>query len=114
MSREPAPVSKPAPPEGIEVCELEVAGETLLVLSFPIPPQDSFEGASLSRSEADVARLAAEGLSNADIAARRGTSVRTVANQIASIFRKLGVSSRRELATRGADARPVKERRRVR
>ena len=40
------------------------------------------------------------GLANAAIARRRGTSARTVANQVASIFRKLGVQSRAELAAR--------------
>jgi DNA-binding CsgD family transcriptional regulator len=37
-------------------------------------------------------------LSNSEIGRRRGTSGRTVANQMATIFRKLGVSSRAELA----------------
>ena len=44
-----------------------------------------------------------EGESNEVIARRRGTSPRTVANQISSIFRKCGVGSRAELvARRGA------------
>jgi DNA-binding NarL/FixJ family response regulator len=38
------------------------------------------------------------GLSNADIAGRRGTAVRTIANQVASIYRKLQVRSRLELS----------------
>lgn len=54
----------------------------------------------LSRAEAEVATLAVRGLSNADIAEARNTSTRTVANQMASILRKLGVCSRRELAVR--------------
>lgn len=37
------------------------------------------------------------GASNETIARRRGTSARTVANQVASIFRKCGVGSRAEL-----------------
>jgi DNA-binding CsgD family transcriptional regulator len=51
----------------------------------------------LSRAEREVATLAYEGLSNAEIATRRGTSERTVANQLASVYRKLHVSSRDEL-----------------
>ena len=39
----------------------------------------------------------ARGGSNAQIARARGTSARTVANQVASVFVKLGVASRREL-----------------
>ena len=56
--------------------------------------------ARLTRSELHVARLAASGLSNAAIAEVRGTSVRTVANQIAHILSELGVASRRSLALR--------------
>ena len=40
------------------------------------------------------------GRSNGEIAAARGRSVRTIANQVAAIFRKLGVGSRLELARR--------------
>ena len=69
-----------------------------LVISFPIDEPDL--SARLTDAEVDVARLAIDGLSNAEIAARRGTSLRTVANQMASILRKLGVQSRRELAAR--------------
>jgi len=53
---------------------------------------------SLSDAERDVTALALAGLSNSEIGRRRGTSGRTVANQMATIFRKLGVSSRTELA----------------
>ena len=53
----------------------------------------------MTPSELHVARLAAAGLSNADIARVRGSSVRTVANQMASVLRQLGVASRRALAT---------------
>ena len=52
----------------------------------------------LTRAERDVARLVREGLSNAQIASARKTSVHTVANQIAAIMRKLGVASRVEIA----------------
>ncbi len=55
-------------------------------------------GAGLTDAEREVARLVMEGLSNAEIARRRGTSIRTVANQVASVFAKAGAGSRRELA----------------
>jgi DNA-binding NarL/FixJ family response regulator len=42
-------------------------------------------------------QLVLEGKSNQEIAKSRRTAVRTVANQVASIFRKLGVGSRSEL-----------------
>lgn len=47
-----------------------------------------------------VTELLLDGASNAEIAAARGTSRRTVANQIATIFRKLDASSRVDLAAR--------------
>lgn len=53
--------------------------------------------AALIARELAVARLACEGHSNAEIAGMRGTSVRTVANQLAAIYGKLGVGSRVEL-----------------
>lgn len=53
--------------------------------------------AGVTAAELAVLALAAAGLSNAETAARRGVSPRTVANQMASIFRKLGVHSRLEL-----------------
>ncbi|HEX6244106.1 MAG TPA: helix-turn-helix transcriptional regulator [Polyangiales bacterium] len=54
-------------------------------------------GAHLSASERDVLRLLCEGRSNADIARQRGTSPNTTANQVSSIVRKTGVSSRHAL-----------------
>lgn len=56
----------------------------------------------LTASERDVAVLASSGLSNHEIAARRGTSTRTVANQLASILQKTGASSRRALGRTSA------------
>jgi DNA-binding CsgD family transcriptional regulator len=53
----------------------------------------------LTAAELDVARCASAGMSNGAIARLRRTSIRTVANQIASILGKLGVGSRTELAT---------------
>jgi DNA-binding NarL/FixJ family response regulator len=89
---------RPKPPTTARVSELEIGGETLLVISFPIDEPGLTE--PLTEAEREVARLAVDGLSNAAIAKQRGTSMRTVANQMASILRKLGVESRRELATR--------------
>ncbi|MGZ3419666.1 MAG: response regulator transcription factor [Polyangiales bacterium] len=68
----------------------------LAVLSLPA----SDRGADLTRAEREVARAVIAGLSNAEIARERGRSERTVANQIASVFRKLRSASRTELAAR--------------
>jgi DNA-binding NarL/FixJ family response regulator len=53
---------------------------------------------ALTPSEAQVLEHLARGMSNAAIARARHTSVRTVANQVASLFRKTGARSRAELA----------------
>lgn len=55
---------------------------------------------ALSAGEAAVARLAARGFPNAAIAARRGTSPRTVANQVAKVLSKLRLPSRHALAAK--------------
>ncbi|HET9929593.1 MAG TPA: helix-turn-helix transcriptional regulator, partial [Polyangiaceae bacterium] len=51
----------------------------------------------LTGSEASVVRSLVEGLSHQQIGELRSTSRRTVANQLAQAFRKLGVSGRTEL-----------------
>jgi len=56
--------------------------------------------ATLTSAEREVAELLLEGETNLAISKRRGTSRRTVTNQVASIFRKVGVASRIELAAR--------------
>ncbi len=55
------------------------------------------EPLSLTHSERDVLSLVQQGFSNQDIALRRGRSVRTIANQVASLLRKTGAPGRRAL-----------------
>jgi DNA-binding CsgD family transcriptional regulator len=55
---------------------------------------------AFSRAQFDVVQRLLEGDSYATIAHCRQTSTRTVANQVASIFRRLGVSGRPQLAQR--------------
>jgi DNA-binding CsgD family transcriptional regulator len=52
----------------------------------------------LSRRELEVLRLVAEGLSNAEIAARLFISTKTAGNHVSSILTKLGLRSRTEAA----------------
>ena len=54
----------------------------------------------LTPAERDVSLHVIEGWSNAQISRARSTSVRTTANQIASLFRKLNVRGRLELILR--------------
>jgi DNA-binding CsgD family transcriptional regulator len=56
--------------------------------------------AQLRSAERDITLCLLGGLRLAQIARERGTSRHTVANQIASIYHKLGISSRRELMAR--------------
>jgi DNA-binding NarL/FixJ family response regulator len=51
----------------------------------------------LSAAETSVVSAVLRGQSNDEIAAERGSSVRTVVNQLASVFEKLAIRSRREL-----------------
>ena len=65
------------------------------------------QASALSPAEESVIRGIAMGRSNAEIAKERGTSPRTVANQVATLLRKFGVTSRYELVVamaRGFDA----------
>jgi DNA-binding CsgD family transcriptional regulator len=85
-------------------------GGEIVLFSFPLAPLPLHD--RLTSAEREVVSSALRGDSNADVARTRGTSVRTVANQMASALRKLGVGSRGELAARfGAGDRgrdPVK------
>lgn len=93
-------------PQGRRATPMDEAGPGLVVLSFPLPERDG-AFAALSEAEREVAGLAIRGLSNAEIAEARGTRVRTVANQMASIFQRLRVASRQELAARFGHVVPI-------
>jgi DNA-binding CsgD family transcriptional regulator len=58
---------------------------------------------SLTKTEQQVARLAAEGLTNPQIGARLYVSRRTVATHLSHIYQKLGIASRVELAAASAN-----------
>lgn len=95
---EPAPSRRRTsltPPDGLRASVLSGAMGDVVVLSYPaaavlLPP-------GLTDAEREVVAAILDGKSNAAIAAARGRSPRTVANQINSVFRKLGVGSRAEL-----------------
>jgi DNA-binding CsgD family transcriptional regulator len=78
------------------------AGELAAPLGDVKTPGLSLGGSTgldqLTRREREVAAMAAGGASSRDIAARLVLSVRTVDNHLQSIYSKLGVTSRDELA----------------
>lgn len=61
-------------------------------------PADAADLGPLTRREAEVAQLVAEGLSNREIATRLFLSDRTVQSHVQSIFRRLDFGSRSQLA----------------
>ena len=75
---------------------VSVDEEKLLMGSYPLA--GSLQIDKLTDAERVVLAHLAAGSTNEDIAQRRHTSSRTVANQVQSIFRKLEVRSRSELA----------------
>jgi DNA-binding CsgD family transcriptional regulator len=86
----------------VEVAVLQIDDVELVVLGLraevPVP--------ELSDAEQGVVQLVLDGCSNQEVARRRGASVKTVANQLQMIYRKLGIGSRFELATRLAGSEP--------
>jgi DNA-binding CsgD family transcriptional regulator len=69
-------------------------GDEFAVISLPIAPDLPD---TLSSAEREVVVLVFAAKSNAAIARARGVSVHTVANQLASAMKKLGVGSRADL-----------------
>ena len=63
--------------------------------------------AALSDAERQVTRLLIEGRTHTQIAIIRKTSPRTVANQLGSAFRKLGVSGRTALISKLLQSKPL-------
>ncbi len=81
-----------------KMAEVSVKGEELLVGAYPLI--DEKRVSVLTDTERTVLAHLLAGSTNSNIAQRRHTSESTVANQVQSIFRKLGVASRSELAAR--------------
>ena len=85
----------PLPP-GLTIEAIEVDDQVFVVFAFAggsVP-------ASLTDAEAVVVGLVLQGLTTAQIAAARGVARNTVSSQLQSIYRKLGVTSRAELASK--------------
>jgi DNA-binding CsgD family transcriptional regulator len=99
--------TKACAPPGVSAYRMDLDDELVLFVWESAPVS-----ASLSAAERDVLQRVLDGYSNADIATARGTSSRTVANQVATLLRKLGAGSRFELIgrlARGAAAPSAKK-----
>ncbi len=90
-------------PDGLRVRLPTAAIEDLAVLEWPQPAP--VPRPRVAPAEGEVLRLVLDGLSNAEIARARRRAIRTIANQVARLYRKLGVSSRLELYARFAAGR---------
>lgn len=80
------------------ITPVSISGLRGLLIELP------FESAELpsclTKVEREVVCLLLEGGSNQEIADARGACYRTVANQLAAIYKKLGVGSRTELVAK--------------
>jgi DNA-binding CsgD family transcriptional regulator len=83
-------------PTGLEASTFFVDEDEYAILSFPLP--EVRVPTELTAAEAEVVRSALHGRSNAEIARERKTSSNTVANQLRSVYAKLQLSGRNELA----------------
>ena len=84
------------PREIMRIHRLSLDRSEYLVISFPIQRPKAF--ACLTPREVDVVEAVLEGLSQEEIAKRRGVARRTVSNQLASAYKKLGVAGATELS----------------
>jgi DNA-binding NarL/FixJ family response regulator len=94
--RGPRPTTGPPLPQALAIETLELDGELLVVFAFPREPRTSLR--ALTVSEQEVAELALQGFTTAQIAAARSVTSATISAQLQSIYRKLCVGSRTELA----------------
>lgn len=87
------------PDRPADLMRLRRGDDEYLVLSLPLRVPSE-----LTRAEGEVAHMATAGLTEREIASRRGVSRKTVHNQLQSVYRKLGVRDRAQLVRRLARA----------
>lgn len=86
------------PPPDLRAWQLDLDDDVFVLLEWC--PPEPVVSPELTAAEQDVLRGILAGASNRATAKRRRTTPGTVANQVASLFRKLGVHSRAELIAR--------------
>ena len=94
MDQRPPRVTLGAPP-GLVVDTFDLGEDRFAILDLGASPRPP--AGSLTPAEREIMELLLAGLSTADIARLRRRSERTVAHQVDSIFRRMGVHSRLEL-----------------
>ena len=87
-------------PSNLRAITFQGDGVRYLMLSFSV--EGGEPAPQLTAAEREVLQAVLDGRTNASIARDRGTAVRTVANQVAALFRKFGASSRLDLARRAS------------
>ncbi|MCA9518387.1 MAG: helix-turn-helix transcriptional regulator, partial [Myxococcales bacterium] len=85
-------------PDGLAVSQLRLGDVELLVLHHPVAVAPDSPLEQLTPRQREVALLALDGSSNADIARKCSVHARVVAKHLAAAYRRLGVGSRAELA----------------
>ncbi len=93
----PAQAQAPAP-TGLRATRTAIGRTPIVVFSYPSGPPTTDRLGTLTAAERAVADLLLMGRTQTEIAALRGTSARTVGKQVDSLYRKLGIHSRAELA----------------
>jgi non-specific serine/threonine protein kinase len=92
--------------EAVEYALFEEEPTAPPVSSVPEQASTSAQPASLTRRQKEIAALVARGLTNRQIASKLIVSERTVDNHVANILKKLGLSSREQVAARMAGQLP--------
>ena len=85
----------------IELPQLKAQAPQRIIVECPASPAGS---KSVSSAEMRIMERLGEGLTNKEIAAQLFLSPRTVDSHVASMFRKLGVRSRTQLAVLAASS----------
>ena len=94
--------------EAVEYALSEEEEPTAMPVST-VPKQEASPGAqptNLTRRQTEIAALVARGLTNRQIALELVVSGRTVDNHVTNILKKLGLSSREQVAARLAEQPP--------
>ena len=91
--------------EAVEYALSEEEPDTPTSSKVLVSPADE-PVSSLTRREQEVATLVARGLTNRQVARELSISERTAANHVAKILRKLGLSSRTQIACWATETQP--------